>query len=482
MKLVGREARRLIEMIAQRVLAAIFAVIVLAWGAPSQAGPFTSSEVARVDRLVADSLAASGAPSASVAVARGGEIVFARAYGVTDLVSRRPATTATRYRIGSVSKQFTATAILLLADRGKLSLDDPVARWIPEIGSQTATVRQALTHTGGFAEFWPTDYLLPTLKRSTTAVEVARRWGAAPPNFAPGTKWSYSNTGYNALGLIVERAAGLPLDEFLKRNVFMPLGMRSAIDVDGRSPGIGDALGYERTADGPPRIAQQPARGWTFAAGDLAMTAEDLALWDLNLVQNRLLSPATAIAQQAEQKLVDGSATGYGFGVFLGAANGHRLVSHNGILPGFLSENRVYPDDAAAIVVLVNGSYGASPHAVIANGLEEMLFPRLPSDALTATPGALMRGLIAQIAAGELDRTLLTPDADDYLRGEIFEDYRESFVRLGKPLVILRQSSDVSDGLNVYQWMAVWPTAKLIVILRTRPDGKVQEFYAYPVD
>lgn len=448
------------------------------------AAPFTSAETAQVDRIVLAAMAQAGTPSASVAVVRDGQIAFAKAYGLRRIETHESATIDTRYRVASVSKQFTATAVLMLADEGKISLDDPLVRYLPELGpANRATVRQTLSHIAGFPNFWIVDYVTPEMRTAIAPQAIINRWGAAPSDFQPGSKFNYSNTGYVVLGRLVEKVSGKPLGAFLQDRVFRPLKMASAEDVDGKPPGVSDADGYSRTAVGPPREAQRPGPGWTFGSGELAMTASDLARWDMAVLDRRLMSRTAYAVQETDAKLNDGSATGYGLGVFVDETGGHRRIRHHGDLPGYWTENRVYPEEKAAIVVMINGNYGGSPHIIIANGLEQILLQAKTIDTgplQPLSPDATARLLFRQIMAGALDRSLLTPNANDYLSGAVLEDYHRSFQELGLPLAFMPLQGDGADGLQTQTWQAVWPTATLKFTLRTRPDGKVEEFLAFP--
>ena len=439
-------------------------------------------EIASVDKLVRKALGESGVPSASVAIVRDGQIAFAKAYGLRRLDPREAATPQTRYRIASVSKQFTAAAVLMLVDERQVSLDDPVAAYLPEIKPNSATVRQTLSHTAGFANFWAVDYVAPALMSPTTPQAIVDRWGATQPDFAPGSKWNYSNTGYAVLGRLVERRTGRSLANFLQGRVFNRLGMTSAADMDGRPPGPNDARGYTRAALGPPREATALAAGWTFGAGELAMTAGDLARWDISILDRDLLSSASYDAQARESKLTNGDATGYGLGMFVDRSGGHRRLRHNGDLPGFWTENRVYPDDRAAIVVMTNGSYGASPHAVIANGIETVLLgSRVAPPDSPPTPGQIVGLIYNGIKNGSLDRSGFTPSLDAYLSGQTLADYRASFQELGDPLDFTPVGNDQSDHLSSHTWIGTWANAKLAITLKLRSDGKIEEFYALPV-
>ena len=310
------QLRRLARLPARLALA-------LALAAPAAAQQLTPVERARIDSAALAVLAGTGAPSASVAVVRGGELVYEQAWG--DARTGTPATPAMSYAIGSVSKQFTATAVLLLAEEGKLSLDDSVARWFPELTrAREVTVRQLLSMTAGYQDYWPQDYVYMAMQRPTTAEAIMQRWAKQALDFDPGTTWQYSNTNYVITGAIVEKAAGMPLMDFLRQRIFTKLGMTSVADFDAGPLAATDAGAYLRNAIGPLRDAPKEGRRWLFGAGQLAMTARDLATWDISVIDQRILKPASYREQQKTMLLADGTSTGYGLGVNVGTAGGRR--------------------------------------------------------------------------------------------------------------------------------------------------------------
>ena len=191
---------------------------------------------AKIDKAAADSLKKSGAPSVSIAVVKDGTLAYAHAYGTANLEGHKSATAEMRYSIGSISKQFTATAILLLAQEGKLSLDDKVARWLPEITrAGEVSVRQLLSMTAGYQDYWPQDYVMPGMLQPTTAEAIIGAWAGKPLDFEPNTKWQYSNTNYVIAGLIVERVAGMPLTSDTGRAV---AGRRTAASASASSRAV----------------------------------------------------------------------------------------------------------------------------------------------------------------------------------------------------------------------------------------------------
>ena len=177
----------------------------------------------RIDSIARAGLKSSGAPSISLAVVKDGQIVYANAYGQARLSPALAAAPTMRYSIGSVSKQITATAMLLLAEQHKLSLDDKVSRWFPSLTrANEVSIRQLLSMTSGYQDYWPQDYVMPPMLQPVTAEAIMNDWAKKPLDFDPGTKWQYSNTNYVIAGLIVEKVAGMPLVDFLRQHAFTP--------------------------------------------------------------------------------------------------------------------------------------------------------------------------------------------------------------------------------------------------------------------
>ena len=213
----------------------------------SRAAGWTAADTAWLDGVARRALAKSDAPSASVAVVQAGRVVLTKAYGLRSLAPREAAATSARYRIGSVSKQFTAVALLMLEGEDRLSLDDKVGRWFPELTDAGGiSLRQVLSHTAGYRGYFTIDYLAPEGRRPVDPHDILARWGREPLDFQPGTSWRYSNTDYTIAGLVVEKASGITLDDFVRRRVFQPLGMASAATIAGRPLPAGDAKGYSR--------------------------------------------------------------------------------------------------------------------------------------------------------------------------------------------------------------------------------------------
>ncbi len=434
---------------------------------------------ARVDSIANAVLQHTGVPSASVAVVRDGRLAYAHAYGDATLDPAAPATTTLRYSVGSISKQFAASCILLLQQEGKLSLDDKVSRWFPDLTrADEVTVRELLSHTSGYQDYWPQDYVPPFMLRPTTPQAIMDRWAKKPLDFAPGTRWQYSNTNYVIAGAIVEKVSGMPFWEFLTTHILKPLGLTSAADINVSRVTVPEATGYMRFALGPLHPAPKEAKGWLFAAGELAMTPSDLAKWDIAMVNQSLLTPASYREQQTDVLLKNGVASGYGLGVFVRMFSGHRLIEHDGEVSGFTAENMVFPDDHAAVVVLTNQD--AAPAAsAIAQAVSAQLFAA--QDAETASRTAQAREIFVGLQKGTLDRSLFTADGNAYFSAQAVHDFATSLAPLGPPREFRQVSQGLRGGMLLRVFVASFPTRSLRVWTFQTPDGKLEQYQVAPI-
>jgi len=386
------------------------------------------AQVAAIDQLVAKTLAETGVPSAEIAVVRNGKLVLNKAYGKAN--EGLPANPTLPYQIASNSKQFTAMALMLLEDEGKLKLDDHVSKYIPGIsGGDRITLRQLLSHTSGLQDFWPQDYSFEDMESATTPQHIVDKWAKKPLDFEPGTRWQYSNTGYVVAGMIAEKVSGQPLLTYLRRKIFDPLGMKSVLDQDDTNTSAFPA-GYKRNALGPVRVARQPGRGWLYAAGELSMNAADLAKWDIARMNRALIPASDWIEQEKAVIRADGRTNGYGLGVFNVYGRERHIINHGGEAVGFLTQNTIYPDTRDAIIVFTNADFSGAT-GTITEGIEKIVLasPAITVDEAPRTDD--VRAAIAALTAGTLDRKLLTGNANFYFTPEVLGDYRTSMSRLG---------------------------------------------------
>ena len=433
---------------------------------------------ARIDRIAATVLDETGVPSASIAVVKGGKLVYTQAYGKARLDPPKAASPDMRYSIGSISKQFTAAAILLLQEQGKLSLDDAVGKYVPDLTrGDEVTIRQVLSHTSGYQDYWPEDYVMTPMLKPETSQQIIDTWAKKPLDFDPGTKWQYSNTNYVIAGLIVEKVSGRNLMDFLGEHIFHPLGMKSVWNSDEEKLTRTDATPYYRHALGPLRVAPKEGRGWLFAAGELAMTAHDLALWDQSLLARSILSSESYKNMLTEVKLKDGTGTNYGLGVEVFDSNGHRRVVHDGEVSGFVSDNDVRVDDGVAVVVLTNQD------AVNAASTIGRMAADAAVGAASGTPAEQQaQAIYHDLQQGRIDRTLLAPNLSDYFTQEALDDFRASLGPLGEPLSFRQTGEMLRGGMTFRAFRIVHPGKRLTLTTYTYPDGKLEQFLVAPAN
>lgn len=314
------------------------------------------SEAARIEDVVLKHMKDPGAVGISVAVARGSEFVYSKAHGFADLEFAVGADEATMFRIGSVTKQFTAAAILKLAERGKLSVDDPLTRFLPEYPTHghELTLRHLLTHTGGVPNYtdlgpkWAVN-----MARELPDEELVALWKDLPPDFAPGEKWSYSNSGYYLLGMVVAKVSGRSYADFVRENLFEPLGLaRTRYDSNEEVlPNRAQGYAFEDgkfTNDGLIGMSQPGA------AGALISTAGDLVRWQQALVSGRVVKPESYEEMTLPFLLASGRETSYGMGLQLDQRAGQRCIWHGGGINGFNSVLMYFPEAQLHVAVISN--------------------------------------------------------------------------------------------------------------------------------
>ncbi len=343
----------------------IISLCCLTWAAPADV-PATASQAtipapasleSRVDSLLAP-VFKPGTPGAVVLVTKDGRPLLRKAYGMASLELGVPMEPGHILRIGSMTKQFTAAAILMLMERGKLRLDDPISKLLPDFPLQgrTVTVEHLLTHTSGLTSYTDVPEWRPLQRKDMTVAEILAMTKDKPFEFEPGTKYAYCNSGYILLGAIIEKAAATTYEDFLKKNILEPLGLKDtsydspARIIPRRVPGYGPG-GSGGFGNADYLSMTQP-----YAAGSLLSSVDDLAAWNEALLAGKLLKRETLERAWADHKLRDGSPTGYGYGWGVGAYDGKRMVSHTGGIHGFASIGILLPEERLQVIMLTNSA------------------------------------------------------------------------------------------------------------------------------
>lgn len=356
------------------------------------APPVTRAElVARLDSLASAFLAVGPSVGAQVAVVRGRDTLLLRGYGLADRDAQRVTTLDQRFRIGSLTKQFTAAGIMRLAERGKLSVDDDLSRWVPEfpLHGHRVTLGQLLNHTSGIHNYTESPAWRARWADDLTPLQVADLVARDTFDFAPGTRFSYSNTGYTLLGLVVERASGEPYAEYVGRELLAPIGMRHTSYCPSHPQGAQWASGYATTNDDRVVPAEYLSMTHPYAAGALCSTAGDFVAWQRALAGGRVVSPASYARMTTPDTLANGGRLTYGFGLFVAPYHGHRMVMHEGGVNGFTSSGLRFPDDSLDVVVFSNTETSGSGR--LAQNLARAVFgmPLMPHRPAPPAPDAV---------------------------------------------------------------------------------------------
>ncbi|MFW6198961.1 MAG: serine hydrolase [Gemmatimonadota bacterium] len=339
------------------------------WGIPHGGPSAVSAQeplwgealTAKIDSLAEGTLAESPVAAVGIGVKRGQDLLLARGYGLADVENRVPADAETVYRIGSITKQFTAAAIMRLVEQGRIGLDDPMTEYLPDYPTQghEVTVRHLLTHSSGIKSYTSLEAWRPVMRLDLTHQELLAHFQDEPFDFAPGERFLYSNSGFYLLGMIVEEVSGTSYPDYLDAHLFEPLGLSGSSYCHERLIIPGRAEGYEvedgELVNDEPISMNQPG-----AAGALCSTVPDLLVWSDALRTGRVVARNSYRQMTTPGTLNDGSATSYGFGLMLGELEGHARIGHGGGIPGFNAVLTHYPDADLDIVVLSNTN-GAHP-------------------------------------------------------------------------------------------------------------------------
>jgi CubicO group peptidase (beta-lactamase class C family) len=447
---------------------------------PKSPPPPKDFDLGGIDAYIAAQVRDQGYPGLSLTIARDGKILFAKGYGQRDLESGAPVEPDTPFAIGSVTKQFACACIFLLAEDGKLSVRDKVAKYYPDLTrAGDITLYDLMTHASGYADYYPLDFVDRRLKKSIAIDKVLAEYAGGKLDFEPGTRWSYSNTGYLLLGRVVEKVSEEPFGVFLVRRILKPLGMNHSafgpgVDLQGR------ARGYSSFALGPQEPAPAEADGWLHAAGGLWASAPDLARWDLALVEGKVLKPESFHLMTTRRKLADGRTKDYGCGLGIYQRDGETVLMHSGAVSGFQSYNAVVPRTKSAVILLTNSEHldPAALHRTVLNLLlkhqTEKEAPEVPKVKGPA-PKEVALDFLHQMQAGTVDRDKLGEEFSLYLSDDRLRAAAPRLKALGEPEKVEVEHVAERGGMEVASIRFTFKTAVLKASLYRTPDGKIQQ-------
>lgn len=330
----------------------------LAQARPAPMRRANAATMRTLDSLASSFVRVGNAPGIAVAVVRGRDTLLFRGYGTANLESGTPVTVTSVFRIGSVTKQFTSSAVMQLVEQGKLALTDTIGQWLPNlpVAWRGVTITQLLNHTSGIPSYTEAgDSWMKRWGEEMTGADVVAITADKSFDFASGTSWKYNNTGYVVLGMLLEARMGHGWGEEFARRFFTPLGMARTRYCEVRPLIIGRAAGYSRNEKDEWLNSRYLAMSQPAAAGALCSTIGDLLTWNRALHGGTVVTPASYTAMTTPT----GSAVprGYGFGLGVDSVDGHRVISHSGGIPGFLTANMWVPEAQLSVSVLTNGDY-----------------------------------------------------------------------------------------------------------------------------
>lgn len=433
-----------------------------------------------------------GVSAISVALVSDGRIVLAKNYGKRSLETGEPVKPTTAFAVGSVTKQFTVAAALLLVEEGKLSLTDKVSKWYPRATrANDITISDIFHHVSGYTDFYPLDYVTRPMQKAMGGDAIVNEYAGKPLDFEPGSRWSYSNTGFTMLGRIVERISGKPLGLFLKERIFTPLGMSNTyFEPDPRGKNV--AQGYNSYQLSPLTLATPEGRGWTGGAGGIYSTAEDLAKWDIAIMGGKVFKPATWQIVITPRLLNDSANSGYGGGQFIGARRGWMYLQHGGAVSGFIANNLMLPAQKAAYITLaasergpVIGQLGAPIRAFFyadsATGADH--YTPLPGTS-TVNPVPTIQGppaaemattLLKALQAGSVDRKQLSDELNYFLTDAML---KAAAARLpsGTPTKVEPRDLAERGGMEVSFTDFTFGEKVISALMYRQPNGIVEEY------
>jgi len=437
-----------------------------------------TADPAQLDSMIRRVVAEKRIVGLSVGVMQNGKVILAKGYGVRDASSRDPVTPRTMFAIGSVTKQFTCSALMLLVEQRRLALTDPVSMYLPTLTrAKEITLLDLGGHLSGYRDYYPLDFVDREMQKPATADQIITQYATRPLDFAPRSRYSYSNTGFLILGRIIEKVSGESFGAFIDKRIFAPLKLTRTVYEPATTPTTADmAQGYTSFGLADIIRAEPEARGWTGSAGAIWSTPTDLMTWDLSLLDHTILTPASYAVLTTPQRLTDGRSSGYGCGESVNDRGLALVLSHGGATSGFVAQNTVIPATRSAVVLLSNSDL--SPIGELNQALIAKVMPRSPDVPVIAGLSAVeaARKFLSDLEKGTVDRSTLGADFSAFLTPEKVAAARRALNAMG-PISKLRLAGVRERGeMEVATVQFDLGSTTAVGLMYRSADGKVQEF------
>jgi len=440
--------------------------------------PAQAPTAAQLDSIVTKAVIEKHIVGLSVGVMHDGKVIFAKSYGVRDISSKSPVTPKTMFAIGSVTKQFTCSAVMMLAEEHKLSLSDPVSKYFPNLTrAKDITLIDLGGHLSGYHDYYPLDFVDREMQKASSPDQIINEYATKPLDFEPRSHYSYSNTGFLILGRVVEKTSGDSFGNFLSKRIFTPLHLeRTAYEPANPTTAADMATGYTSFGLSDPIRAEPEGKGWAGPAGAIWSTPTDLLTWDLALLEKKLISPASYATMTTSQRLSDGRASGYGCGESVNDRAVAIILSHGGAVSGFVAQNTVIPATRSAVVLLSNTDF--SPIGALNTELVSRVLPANADIPGVRGPSALdaAQKFLGELEKGTVDRTTLGDDFNQFLSPDKVAAGRKALNGLGAITNIRLTSRRERGGMEVATVVFKAGSTDAIGLMYRTPDGKIQEF------
>src|SRR5687767_724802 len=434
--------------------------------------------ISKIDEFITAEMQKQKIPGVSLAIVKDGKPLIVKGYGFSNLEHQVPVKPETVFQSGSVGKQFTATAVMMLVEEGKIGLDEKIGKYlggVPEAWSNI-TVRHLLSHTGGMTDY-PQDF---DFRRDYTEDEALKRAKEIPVAFKPGEKWQYSNLGYVTLGILISRVTGKFYGDFLRDRIFMPLGMTTARIINEADIIPNRASGY-RLVKGEVKNQEWVAPTVnTTADGSLYLTALDMIKWDEALASGKLLKKTSFDQMWSPIKLNDGETHPYGFGWAVRSVNGKRVIEHGGAWQGFKAHIARFPDNKLTVIVFAN--LIQANQAKLANGVAAIIDPELkpaPVDDPDPAFTTKTKELLVAVLDGKGDMSRFTPEVQNAITTQ--HDRLAAFVKTMGPMqgFSLMERVEAPAGVR-YRYRIQYSGMNLFLAMVINKEGKISGFALQP--
>jgi D-alanyl-D-alanine carboxypeptidase len=445
--------------------------------APPTAPPFTAAKAHAIDAIARAEIRSGSTPGLAIGVVQDGLLVYAHGFGYASVHPKRPVSASTEFYTGSLGKQFTAACVLLLAQQKKLSLDDKIGKYVPELSvAKNVTLRQLLLQTSGLPHLSDARGISHDLTRPVKIPELLKAANAAPLHFKPGTAFDDNNLNYLLAGLVVQRVSGLPLSIFYSTQIFQPLIMTSSFLAGDQGISPLHAIGYSREHGQFIRVRPWDPT-WLFGSSDLVTTVQDLAKWDIGLP---LLLNVDSVREMWSPSGLPATVP-YGMGWVVDQRGGQRYVWQNGQIAGYHAMNAMLPDEHLAVIVLANAdSLGASTTVQperLANRVLDVIAPMPPPHFANVITTRATEWL-GRLARVDVDRTQLTTAFSQYLSDQVVQ--RADVAALGPVLSLVPVESYQHSGDTVYIFDVRFRRGAYRFDFTLTPDGKIDGLFLQP--